>query len=259
MTPPGSASPHLSPEDSFGRRGPRVCGTLSHNAAFRHNSEVVIAARPNWRERDRCGVCRRRCPGFDLGEGRRRWRALDLGTTFAFVEAAAPRVSCRRHGVVVCAVPVGAAWLALHVRVRRPGGVAGGQRVEVRGRAVDADRLADRRRDLSARRRRGPARGRPARRPQAHRHRRHARHVAGHQLDLGAALLAERVQERLDRGAVTAGGRPDQPARVAGRESARCASSSRRAATIPRRALTRRSTTSTRRSRSRRAICRRAA
>jgi transposase len=67
--------------------------------------EVVVAARPNWRERDRCGVCRRRCPGFDLGEGRRRWRALDLGTTFAFVEAEAPRVSCRRHGVVVCAVP----------------------------------------------------------------------------------------------------------------------------------------------------------
>jgi transposase len=67
--------------------------------------EVVVAARPIWRERDRCGVCRRRSPGFDLGEGRRRWRALDLGTTFAFVEAAAPRVTCRRHGVVVCAVP----------------------------------------------------------------------------------------------------------------------------------------------------------
>ncbi|MCA1699149.1 MAG: ISL3 family transposase [Actinobacteria bacterium] len=67
--------------------------------------EVVVAVRPNWRERDRCGVCRRRCPGFDLGEGRRRWRALDLGMTFAYVEADAPRVSCRRHGVVVCAVP----------------------------------------------------------------------------------------------------------------------------------------------------------
>jgi len=37
--------------------------------------------------------------------GRRRWRALDLGTTFAFVEADAPRVTCRSHGVVVCAVP----------------------------------------------------------------------------------------------------------------------------------------------------------
>jgi transposase len=67
--------------------------------------EVVVAARPNWGERDRCGVCRRRSPGFDLGAGRRRWRALDLGTTLTFVEADAPRVSCRRHGVVVCAVP----------------------------------------------------------------------------------------------------------------------------------------------------------
>jgi transposase len=67
--------------------------------------EVVVAARPDWRERGRCGVCRRRSPGFDLGAGRRRWRALDLGTTLAFVEADAPRVRCRRHGVVVCAVP----------------------------------------------------------------------------------------------------------------------------------------------------------
>jgi transposase len=67
--------------------------------------ELVVSARPVWRERDRCGVCRRRSPGFDLGEGRRRWRALDLGTTLAFVEADAPRVSCRRHGVVVSAVP----------------------------------------------------------------------------------------------------------------------------------------------------------
>jgi transposase len=67
--------------------------------------EVVVSARPVWRERDRCGICRRRSPGFDLGEGRRRWRALDLGTALAFVEGDAPRVSCRRHGVVVCAVP----------------------------------------------------------------------------------------------------------------------------------------------------------
>jgi transposase len=67
--------------------------------------ELVVSARPVWRERDRCGICRRRSPGFDLGEGRRRWRALDLGTTLAFVEADAPRVTCRRHGVVVCAVP----------------------------------------------------------------------------------------------------------------------------------------------------------
>ena len=67
--------------------------------------EVVVSARPDWRERDRCGICRRRSPGFDLGDGRRRWRALDLGTTLAFVEADSPRVTCKKHGVVVCAVP----------------------------------------------------------------------------------------------------------------------------------------------------------
>jgi transposase len=67
--------------------------------------EIVVAVRPVWRERERCGVCRRRSPGYDLGEGRRRWRALDLGNTLALVEADASRVRCSRHGVVVCAVP----------------------------------------------------------------------------------------------------------------------------------------------------------
>src|SRR2546426_738823 len=39
-------------------------------------------------------------------------------------------------------------------------------------------------------------------------------HVTGQQFDLFAALFAERVEERLDRLAVAAGGRPDEPARV---------------------------------------------
>lgn len=66
---------------------------------------VVVSVRPKARERHRCGVCGRRCPREDSGEGRRRWRALDLGTTFAYLEADAPRVRCRRHRVVVAAVP----------------------------------------------------------------------------------------------------------------------------------------------------------
>src|SRR5438128_170353 len=66
-------------------------------------------------------------PGCDRGEGVRRWRALDLGATKAFVEAAAPRVACAQHGVVVARVPWArhgawftlefedqAAWLATH-------------------------------------------------------------------------------------------------------------------------------------------------
>jgi transposase len=88
---------------------------------------VVVTARPRKHLQGRCGVCARRCPGFDQGEGRRRWRALDLGTLKAFVEADVPRVRCPEHGVVVVAVPWArhgarhtrgfddtAAWLAVH-------------------------------------------------------------------------------------------------------------------------------------------------
>lgn len=66
---------------------------------------LVVRVRPRARERSRCGLCGRRSAGYDGGEGRRRWRALDLGATRAFVEAEAPRVDCRRHGVVVARVP----------------------------------------------------------------------------------------------------------------------------------------------------------
>ena len=53
-------------------------------------------------------------PGYDQGQGRRRWRALDLGTVQAVLEADAPRVRCPAHGVVAAAVPwaVGAALAA---------------------------------------------------------------------------------------------------------------------------------------------------
>ena len=67
--------------------------------------ELVLHVRPSARRRGRCGRCRRRCPGYDAGRGRRRWRALDLGTVRARVEAAAPRVRCPEHGVVVAHTP----------------------------------------------------------------------------------------------------------------------------------------------------------
>lgn len=80
--------------------------TLVEQVGFDDDGETLVAhVRPPKRARSRCGMCRRRCPGYDRGEGRRRWRALDLGTFRAFVEAEAPRVSCREHGVVVAWVP----------------------------------------------------------------------------------------------------------------------------------------------------------
>lgn len=66
---------------------------------------VVVSVGLARRQQGRCAVCARRCPGYDRGEGRRRWRALDLGTVRAVIEADAPRVACRVHKVVVAGVP----------------------------------------------------------------------------------------------------------------------------------------------------------
>lgn len=80
--------------------------TVIERVEFDEDAEVLVAhVRPVKRQRGRCGVCRRRCSGYDTGAGRRRWRALDLGTVVAVLEADAPRVRCRVHGVVVAAVP----------------------------------------------------------------------------------------------------------------------------------------------------------
>jgi transposase len=65
----------------------------------------VAHVRPFATRRRRCGQCDKRCKGYDQGEGRRRWRALDLGVIQAVLEADAPRVKCPTHGVTVAAVP----------------------------------------------------------------------------------------------------------------------------------------------------------
>ncbi len=88
---------------------------------------VVVRVRPTKARQGRCPTCGRRCGGYDRGSGRRRWRASDLGSPMVFLEADAPRVRCRHHGVVTAAVPwarPGArfttgfedtcAWLAAH-------------------------------------------------------------------------------------------------------------------------------------------------
>jgi transposase len=102
--------------------------TVVGQVAFDEDAGAIVAlVRPARGQRGRCGICGRRSPGYDQGQGRRRWRALDLGVVQAFLEAEAPRVTCRRHGVVVAAVPWArhgagftrafedtAAWLAVH-------------------------------------------------------------------------------------------------------------------------------------------------
>ena len=51
---------------------------------------IVVSVRPGKGATRRCGRCGRRCAWEDRGEGRRRWRALDLGSIPAYLEAEAP-------------------------------------------------------------------------------------------------------------------------------------------------------------------------
>jgi transposase len=88
---------------------------------------LVAHVRPRGGARQRCGRCGRRCPWYDRGEGRRWWRALDVGPVQMWLEADAPRVDCPQHGPTVVAVPWArhgaghtyvfddqVAWLAVH-------------------------------------------------------------------------------------------------------------------------------------------------
>ena len=108
----------------------RACGldrTVVEGVRFEEAGDtIVVSVRPDARARGRGGRCGRRSTGYDGGDGRRRWRALDAGTTRVFIEADARRVRCRTHGPTVVRVPwarhdVGhtsdfdatAAWLAV--------------------------------------------------------------------------------------------------------------------------------------------------
>ena len=80
--------------------------TVVEDIDFDDETGVLVASvRPTGSMRSRCGVCQRRSPRYDGGAGRRRWRAMDAGTVQVHLEADAPRVSCRSHGVTVAAVP----------------------------------------------------------------------------------------------------------------------------------------------------------
>jgi transposase len=102
--------------------------TVIEEVSFDEVSEsVVVNVRPRRSTKRRCGRCGVRAPGYDQGEGRRRWRALDLGTLVCHLEADSPRVRCPEHGITVAQVPWArhdaghtrdfddvAAWLVTH-------------------------------------------------------------------------------------------------------------------------------------------------
>lgn len=65
---------------------------------------IIIKSRLPKREIYCCGQCHSKRPKYDNGQGPRRWRCLDVGSTKIFVEAESPRVCCKEHGITTAAV-----------------------------------------------------------------------------------------------------------------------------------------------------------
>lgn len=93
------------------------------------NPTLIISVRPTKRDSSRCPICGKKCSGYDQGNGRRRWRGLDIGSsTKVYLESDSPRVWCRKHGALVQMVPWArhgskhtrnfedtAVWMSLHL------------------------------------------------------------------------------------------------------------------------------------------------
>jgi transposase len=109
----------------------RVVGlvdTVIEGVVFDEELEaLVVSVRSRKSVGGRCGRCGRRAGRYDRGEGRRRWRSLDVGLVRVLVEADVPRVNCPVHGPTVVQVPWArhgaghtrvfddtVAWLAVH-------------------------------------------------------------------------------------------------------------------------------------------------
>ncbi len=83
-----------------------VENTVVEDVEFDDQAQVlVVYVRPPRASRGRCGMCGSRSSWYDRGQGRRRWRGLDMGTIRVFLEADAPRVNCSAHGPTVRQVP----------------------------------------------------------------------------------------------------------------------------------------------------------
>ena len=93
------------------------------------NPAIIISVRPAKGDSCRCGICGKKCSGYDKGNGRRRWRAMDIGNGVkVYLESDSPRVWCKEHGAVVQMVPWArhgskhtrsfedtAVWMSLHL------------------------------------------------------------------------------------------------------------------------------------------------
>ena len=79
--------------------------TVIENVNFNSDGSISIDVRPTKGRQCRCSRCGRKCPRYDAGRGKKRWRACDWNTHMIYLVSDVPRVNCPEHGVVASAVP----------------------------------------------------------------------------------------------------------------------------------------------------------
>ena len=72
---------------------------------IKNSEDLVVRVRPVKRELYRCPMCAKVCIKYDRASKIKRWWSLDFGSTCVYLEAYAPRVKCREHGVITAHVP----------------------------------------------------------------------------------------------------------------------------------------------------------
>ena len=60
---------------------------------------IVISVEQTKGQKCRCPICGKKSKPYDRRNVKRRWRALDLGSTRVYIESAAPRIKCKKHGI----------------------------------------------------------------------------------------------------------------------------------------------------------------
>ena len=66
-------------------------------------NDLIFHVRPRWRK-PRCGVCGRKCPGYDCRD-LRYWRHMAMGAAVVWLAYAPCRVDCPNCGVCTERVP----------------------------------------------------------------------------------------------------------------------------------------------------------
>jgi transposase len=73
---------------------------------LKYEFKVIINVEIPASHKNKCPICGEKCPGYDHGSNKpRRWRTLDFGPFKCYLSANIPRIMCKEHSVITCAVP----------------------------------------------------------------------------------------------------------------------------------------------------------